>query len=200
LPWMTPYRWRASDRLSGRDAPLLEDPLHRDAELRRIGRDRDARGLHGADLVRGRALAAGDDRPGVPHALARRRRAARDEADHRLGDVLLDVGGGSLLGVAADLADHDDGLRVGVLLEGLQTVDEVGPVQRVAADAHGGRLPGAELGELVHRLVGEGARAGDDADRASPVDMTRHDADLAAALRALPSSGRDDARAVGTDE
>ena len=32
---------------------------------------------------------------------------------------------------------------------------------------------------LVHSLVGKRARAGDDADAAAPVDVARHDADLA---------------------
>ena len=39
------------------------------------------------------------------------------------------------------------------------------PGHRVAADADAGGLPDALLAELVERLVGEGARRGDDADR-----------------------------------
>ena len=46
--------------------------------------DRDARRAHRLDLVLGGALAAGDDGAGMAHAAARRRRAAGDEADHRL--------------------------------------------------------------------------------------------------------------------
>ena len=60
---------------------------------------------------------AGDDRARVTHGLALGRGEARDVADDRLGDVRLDEVGRALLGVAADLADHDDRLRLGVGLE-----------------------------------------------------------------------------------
>jgi hypothetical protein len=46
----------------------------------------------------------------------------------------------SFLGVAADLADHDDALGLGVLQEQSEAVDEVGAVDRIAADADAGRL------------------------------------------------------------
>jgi hypothetical protein len=39
------------------------------------------------------------------------------------------------------------------------------------------------LGGLVHGFVGEGSRAGDDADAATLVDEAGHDADLALSLR-----------------
>ena len=55
--------------------------------------------------------------------------------------------GAVFLGGAADLADHDDGLGLGVGQEHLQHVDEVGAVDRVAADADAGRL--AEPGRVV---------------------------------------------------
>ena len=71
-----------------------------------------------------------------------------------------------LLGIAADLADHDDGLGLRVGQEHLQAVDEVGAVDRIAADADAGRLAEAGGGGLGHRLVGEGAGARDDADLA----------------------------------
>ena len=62
-------------------------------------------------LARRGAGVAADDRPGVAHALARRRRAAADEAHHglaHLGDELRR----QLLIAAADLADHHDALRL----------------------------------------------------------------------------------------
>ena len=46
---------------------------------------------------------------------------------------------------AADLADHDDRLGLRVVVEHLQHVDVLKPVDRVAADADAGRLPEAEL-------------------------------------------------------
>ena len=57
------------------------------------------------------------------HRLALRGGEPGDVADDRLGHVVLDVGRGLLLGVAADLADHHDRLRVGVGLERLEGVD-----------------------------------------------------------------------------
>lgn len=59
--------------------------------------------------------------------------------------MLSEVLRGQLLGVSADLADEYDpfGLRVGE--EHLQTVDEVGAVERVAADAHAESLPEPRL-------------------------------------------------------
>ena len=45
-----------------------------------------------------------------------------------------------LLGLAADLADHDDRLGLVVGQEELEHVDEVGAVDRIAADADRGGL------------------------------------------------------------
>src|SRR5438105_4612608 len=82
----------------------LDRLLHGRAEVGRAVRDRDAGGAEGADLLLRRAAAAADDRAGVAHALARRRRLAGDERGDRLGHVLLDELGRPLLRRAADLA------------------------------------------------------------------------------------------------
>src|SRR5260221_6640635 len=49
-------------------------------------------------------------------------------------------------------------------------------------------------------LIGEGAGARDDTDVALLVNITRGDADAAAAVRVLASARRDDAGTVGADE
>ncbi len=100
--------------------------------------------------------------------------------------------GGLFLGAAADFADHDDrlGLRIGQ--EQFQDIDEIGAVDRVAADADAGGLAEAGGRGLRHRFVGQRARARDDADLAALVDMAGHDADLAFARG-------DDAGAVRAD-
>src|SRR5262249_60235388 len=85
------------------------------------------------------------------------------------------------------------GVGPGVTLEGAQGVDEAGADDRIAADADAGRLPDAELRELVDGLVGERAAARHDADASRRVDVAWHDADLARARR-------DDAGAVRADE
>src|SRR5690606_17427894 len=152
--------------------------------------DLHADGLQGLLLRLGGARRAGDDGAGVAHRLALGRGEARDVADDRLRDVLLDVGRGTLLGVAADLADHDDRLGLGVVLERLERVDVRGADDRVAADADGGREP--EVLELVHHLVGQRARLGHETDRALARDGVRGDAGERLARR-------DDAGAVRAD-
>ena len=105
----------------------------------------------------------------------------------------LDVVRGGFFRGAADLADHDDGFGLGIFVEQLERVDVGGADDGVAADADGGGLADAALRELIDGLVGEGAGARDDADRAFLVNAAGHDADLGFA-------GRDDAGAVGADE
>ena len=101
-----------------------------------------------------------------------------------LRDVLLHERGGVLLVGAADLAHHDDGVGLGVVLEGAQAVDEVGADDRIAADADAGALPDAGAGEVVDHLVGERAAA-------------RHQADPPRACRCCPGMMPTLARAPG---
>ena len=54
--------------------------------------------------------------------------------------------GGFVLGPAADLADHDDGLGFRVVVEHLEHVEVRGAVDRVAADADAGALAVARAG------------------------------------------------------
>ena len=136
---------------------------------------------------------AGDDRARVAHRLAGRRREARDVGDDRLGDVLGDVLGGLLLGGAADLARHHDQLGLGVGLERGDHVDEARARDRVAADADDARVAEAALGQLVADLVGQRARARDDADVALLEERGRDDPDVRLARR-------EDARAVRADQ
>src|SRR5258706_15385805 len=60
-----------------------------------------------------RARRSRDDRAGMAPRLALGSGEASHVGHHRLGDVAFDEGGGTLLGVAADLPDHPDrfGLR-----------------------------------------------------------------------------------------
>src|SRR5581483_8896804 len=142
------------------------------------------------DLAVGAALAAGNDRAGMAHAPAWRGGDPGNEADHRLFHLAaLDEVGGVFLGAAADLADHDDALGLGVLEEHLQHVDMFGALDRIAANADAGRLAKPHSGGLRHRFIGERAGARNDADLAAAVNMAGHDADLA-----LPRG--DDAGAV----
>ena len=119
----------------------------------------------------------------MAHAAARRRGAARDEAGHRLFAAALRFVDqelrGLFFGVAADFADHDDRLGGVVGEEEFEHVDEVGAVDRVAADADRGRLAEADIRGLEHGFISQRARARDDADAALLEDVAGHDADLA---------------------
>ena len=80
---------------------------------------------------------------------------------------------------SADLADHDDRLGGLVGQKHLQHLDELGALDRIAADAHCGGLAETLVGGLKDRLVGERAGARHDTDLARLEDVARHDADLA---------------------
>ncbi|OAQ98663.1 hypothetical protein LLEC1_05026 [Akanthomyces lecanii] len=138
--------------------------------------DNDAGTLEGGNLGVGAALAARDNGTGVTHAAAGRGGDAGDEGDDGLAAVdrvvLLEELGGVLLGGAANLANHDDAVRVLVLEEDVEA---------------------AGLRRLVDGLVSERAGARHDADAAALVDEAGHDANLALA-------GGDYAGAVGADE
>src|SRR5256714_15618681 len=103
--------------------------------------------------------------PAWPMVLPGGRREAGDVREPRLRHVLADERRGLLLLVAADLADHHDQLRLGVLLELRQHVDERRADDGVAADADDRRVAEAELRQLVADLVGERPRARLEPDR-----------------------------------
>jgi hypothetical protein len=98
----------------------------------------------------------------VAHSSCPAAREAGDVGDDRLRHLGLDERGRLLLLVAADLADHDDRLRLGVGLEALEDVDERRADDRVAADPDDRRVAEAQLRQLVADLVGERARARDE--------------------------------------
>src|SRR5579885_679911 len=163
------------------------------ADLSRGGAYGDTRGFHGGDLVLGLAAPPGNDRARMAHAAARRRGLPGDEADHRLLDVILYVRGGLFLGIAADLADHDDGVRVGIFVEQPQGLGVCGADDGVTADADAGGLPDTKRAQLSHGFISQRSRTGDDSDVPLLVNMARHDADLALA-------GRNDAGTIRADQ
>ncbi|KAF5294507.1 hypothetical protein FQA39_LY19341 [Lamprigera yunnana] len=106
---------------------------------------------------------------------------AHQKADAALADIQqiarFCTGGFRLVG-AADFANHDDGVGVRIVVEGFHHVDVLEAIDRVAANAHGGRLANAQLAQLRHGFIRQGARAADHADAAFFVDVAGHDADL----------------------
>src|SRR5262249_44393460 len=159
---------------------------------RHIGRSRgdlDSGGLERSALLFGGAFTTSDDGTGVTHAFAGRRGRPGDEGRDRLFHAGLDVGRRALLGLAADLADHDDTSCARVAVNQHRAADEAHAGVRITADAYTSGLTNSERGELSHRFVGERARARNDADRTGSVDVAGHDAHLA-------SAGGDDPWAV----
>lgn len=212
-PFITTRSSSQSDRLQKIPSDeLLVQPL---SERSGTSLHQRAGVLERRDLALGTTLTTGDDGASVAHSSTGRRGDAGDEGDNRLvlGVVVLQELGGVLLSGPSDLTDHDDTVGLRVVEEDCERVDEVGACERISADTAytvrgrdgegrwmgGGWLPDdeglaeADLGGLVHGFVGEGARAGDDADAPALVDEAGHDADLALA-------GSDDAGAVGTHE
>ena len=191
-----PPRCGCRVRLEGRRGPCPRGPCPGWASTRRavsvgVLPDRDADRFQRRLLRLRGARGAGDDGARVAHGLALGRGEAGDVADDGLGDVLADVRGRPFLGVAADLPDEDDQFGVGVVLEGGEAVDVGGADDGVAADADAGGE--ADVAQLVHELVGEGAGLGDQADPAGLGDVGGDDARVGLA-------GGDQAGAVGADD
>ena len=90
--------------------------------LRWVAHDVDARRLESGDLLGSASLAAGNDGASVAHAATWRCRLSSDEAHNgQIAMVVgLEPGGGLFLGLATDLANHDDALGLGVIDEALE--------------------------------------------------------------------------------
>src|SRR3954465_9136239 len=153
------------------------------------------------DLLRRRSFAAGDDGARVPHASSGRRGLASNECYDRLLHVRLHKLSGSLFGIAADLADHDDGFGLGIAVEEIERIDECRSDNRITTDAYGSGLSDAALRKLMYGLVRQSARARDNPDRSFFMNRGRHDADLAFARRDNPGAiGPDQPRAAVLQE
>ena len=114
----------------------------------------------------------------MAHALARRRRDPGNKADHRFFHMLFGPARCVFFIGPADFADHDHRFGRRIVIEQFQHIDVLESVHRIAADAHGGRLSEADLGELADRFVSQCAGTRHHADIAFAMNMPRHDADL----------------------
>ena len=68
---------------------------------------------------------------------------------------------------------------LGVAIEEFQHVDVPAADDRIASDPNATRLPDAELGQLMDRLIRQRARARNHPDVTGLVDVAGHDSDLA---------------------
>ena len=85
--------------------------------------------------------------------------------------MLLDEACGLLLLVPADLADEDDQLRLGIVVEPSQDVDERRADDGIPADSDDRRVAEGKLCQLVSDLVRQRSRPGDEADRSFAEDL-----------------------------
>src|SRR5690348_3392096 len=115
-------------------------------------------------LVLGRALSAADNRARMPHAAAWRRGLAGDETDDRFFHVRFDPLSGGFFGIAADFADQDDSMCVGIIVKQFHHIKERCADDGVAADADAGGLPDAKTCELIDGFVGQRAAAANHAN------------------------------------
>lgn len=159
-----------------------------------------------------------DDGARMAHAFAGGCGSACDERCDGFGDMFCDEGCSFFFVGASDFADHQNAIGIRVVLEHAQAVDVVHASDGIASDADAGTLSKPDIGCLPDRLIGQRAGAAHDADsfargarcfRAMRVDISWHDADLAAGIgiwivrritRAGLGAGRDHTGAVGPDQ
>src|SRR5215471_13050835 len=102
------------------------------------GAHSDAGRFHSCDFVFRLAAAARNDRPGMPHPAPRRCGLPGDESDYRLLDVVFDIRRRGFFRRAADLADHDDGMRIRILVKKPDRIRMRRADDRIAANADTG--------------------------------------------------------------
>src|SRR3984957_4040682 len=113
-----------------------------------------SRRSHGFVLLRGCTCATADDRSRVAHAATWRRGLPGNQSHDGFVHVVFDVSGSLFFGVAADFADHNDGLRFGVFVEELDRVDMRGTDDRIAANSDARGLADPQLRQLMYGFVG----------------------------------------------
>src|SRR5215471_9479099 len=139
----------------------------------------DARRFHRRDFVFRLAATARYDRPRMPHPPPRRRGLPGDESNYRLLDVVFDIRRRGLFRGAADLANHDDDMRLWILVKEPDRIRMRRADDRIAANADTGGLADSQGRELANRFIRQGARSGDDTDVSGFVNVRRHNSDLA---------------------
>src|ERR1043166_985314 len=107
------------------------------------GGDGDAGFFEGGDFGGGRAFAAADNSARMTHAAPRGSSRSGDETGDGFFAIRFNPLGGFLLGGSADLADHDDAMRVRIRVEELDDIQMRGAVDGIPSDADASGLPNA---------------------------------------------------------
>merc|ERR1719452_179160 len=115
--------------------------------------------LQSLNLRSSSSLATTDDGSGVTHSSARWSCHSSNEGNNRLGIgarvVFNQVVSSPLLSLATNLTNHDNSLGVGVVDEQLETVNEVGSIERISSNTNTESLTQTHSTGLVDCLVCE---------------------------------------------
>ena len=152
--------------------------LQKFGHFRWIAGDLEAALFHHLQFGVGSVRPTRNQRTRVAHTFAGRGGNARNEPDHRLLHVGLAPTRRLGFIRATNFANHDDRVRIRVVIEQLHDIDVFEPVDRVPADTDGAGLAQPDLGQLRHRFIGQGAGTANHTNASFAVDVTRHDADL----------------------
>src|SRR5439155_8567345 len=120
----------------------------------------DSRFLKGGNLRSGCAFTAADDSAGVTHTAARWSGGSSDEAGDWLAAVLFNPDGSFFFFRAANLANHNNSLCVGIVIEHLDHIQVRGAVDGITANADASGLAHSSARELPNGSVGQFAAAG----------------------------------------
>src|SRR5437016_6480811 len=100
----------------------------------------------------------------MAHAPSWRRRCARNEAGYRLLAVVFDPFRSFFFRRPANLANHDDAMRVGIVVEQFDHVQVRSAVHWIPPDTDATGLADAAAGKLPHGLIRQRPAARDNAD------------------------------------
>src|ERR1035437_2129138 len=141
--------------------------------------DTHAGGLDRRNFRLGSAFAAADDGARVTHAASGWCSRTRDESGDRLLAILFDPLGGFFFRAAANFANHNDSVRVRIVVEQFYYVQMRRAVHGIATAADASGLADAARSQLPDRFVSQRAAARDNSDVAFLVNVTGRDADAA---------------------
>mmetsp|Transcript_24151 Transcript_24151/g.35410 ORF Transcript_24151/g.35410 Transcript_24151/m.35410 type:complete len:256 (-) Transcript_24151:280-1047(-) len=168
---------------------------HGDSEISRGPRNVNTGIIQCSKLSGCRALSARDNGTSMPHSTTRRSCGSCNESNNRFAGitVFLQPFGCVLLSTSTDLPNHDDTFSLRVMCESLQTVYEIGSIERITSDADASTLSETNLGSLGDCFISEGTGPAHDSDFSLLMDITRHNTNLA-------FFRLDNSRTVGADQ
>src|SRR5438270_1238351 len=114
------------------------------ADIGRALHTANSRGGHDFVFFLCRTRAAADDGAGVTHTPSGRRGLSRNEADDGLAHASANEFRRLLLGIPTNFANHDNGMRVRIVVEEANGIEERSADDGIAADTDAGRLADAQ--------------------------------------------------------